>query len=254
MNGNKINYQKLYDRVGGLIGWDFSKLKVKSGGEKWDFYKLVVEKARANSILLDIGTGGGERVLKISSDFLLVIGIDLSKSMINTANNNLQKSQITNIRFLQMDAKKLDFPNGFFDIVSCRHSDFFVAQVARVLVGGGIFLTQQVSEADKLNIKQAFGRGQSFGVKDSVAKETYINHLEEAGFSNIKTLDYDANEWYETPEDLIFLLRNTPIIPDFGKQPEDFEILSRFIDDNKDDKGIFTNSKRYMIIAEKGKG
>lgn len=254
MNSNKVNYQKLYDRAGSLIGWDFSKLKVKSEGEKWDFYKLVVEKAQANSILLDIGTGGGERVLKISSDFLLVVGVDLSESMIKTANSNLQKSHITNVRFFQMDAKNLDFPNGFFNVVSCRHSNFYSDQVAKVLIDEGIFLTQQVSEADKLNIKQAFGRGQSFRVKDGTAKKTYVNHLEEAGFSDIQTFDYDAKEWYETPEDLIFLLRNTPIIPDFGKRPKDFELLSKFIDNNKEDKGILTNSKRYLIIARKEDG
>lgn len=254
MNKNKVNYQKLYDRVGGLIGWDFSKLKVKSEGEKWDFYKLVVEKALSNSILLDIGTGGGERVLKISSNFLLVVGVDLSENMAKTANTNLQKSQKTNIRFFQMDAKNLDFPNGFFDIVSCRHSNFFADQVAKVLGDSGVFLTQQVSEADKLNMKQIFGRGQSYKVKDGTAKETYVSHLEEAGFSDIQTFDYDAKEWYETPEDLIFLLRNTPIIPDFGKQSNDFEKLSKFIGDNRDSNGILTNSKRYMIIAKKGKG
>lgn len=254
MNKNKVNYQKLYDRVGSLIGWDFSKLNVKSEGEKWDFYKIVVEKAQPNSILLDIGTGGGERVLKISADFLLVIGIDLSESMLNTANKNLQKSQVANVRFFQMDAKKFDFPDSFFDIISCRHSTFFANEVARVLVDGGIFLTQQVGEADKLKIKQAFGRGRSFGIEDGTAKKAYINYLEEAGFSDIQTFDYNAKEWYETPEDLIFLLRNTPIIPDFGKHPRDFEILTKFIDDNKEDRGILTNSKRYMIIAEKGKG
>jgi len=251
MKNSKVYYQKLYDRVGSLIGWDFSKLKVKSEGEKWDFYKKVIEKCQQDYLLLDIGTGGGERVLEISSNFLLVVGIDLSESMVNTANSNLQKSQSKNVRFFQMNVKKLDFPNDFFDIVSCRHSNFFADEVSRVLVDEGVFLTQQVSESDKLNIKQAFGRGQSFGIKDGTAKENYVEHLEEAGFSKIQTSDYDAKEWYESPEDLIFLLRNTPIIPDFGKQPSDFETLSQFIDGNRDDKGILTNSKRYMIIAEK---
>lgn len=50
---------------------------------------------------------------------------------------------------------------------------------------------------------------------------------------------------------LFFLLQNTPIISDFGKQTGDFETLSQFIESNRDDKGILTNSKRYMIIAKK---
>lgn len=250
-SNSNINYKKLYDKVGSLIGWDFSNIKVKSEGEKWDFYKKVVGYCRKSDLLLDIGTGGGERVLKIATNVLLLIDIDISKNMIQTAYKNLQKSPKNNVRFLQMDAKDLKFPNAFFNIVSCRHSNFFVDEISRVLVHDGVFLTQQVSEADKLNIKKAFNRGQSFGVKDGSAKEKYVKDLKEAGFSDIQTFDYDAKEWYATPDDLIFLLRNTPIIPNFGENDHDFDILSEFIKDTTEDKGILTNSKRYMIIAKK---
>lgn len=248
---NRINYQELYDRVGSITGWDFSKLKVRSEGEKWDFYEKVIEKSQKNSLLLDIGIGGGERVLKIASNCLLVVGIDLSESMINTANSSLQKSQTKNVRFFQMNAKSIRFPDGFFDAISCRHSPFFAVEVYRLLREGEFFLTQQVSEHDKLNVKQAFGHGQSYGEKDGTAKDNYVEHLEKAGFSDVQTFDYDAKEWYKTPEDLIFLLRNTPIIPNFGKKSEDFETLSEFIKQNTDSNGILTNSKRYMIIAKK---
>jgi len=245
------HYQRLYEQVGDLSGWDFSKLKVKSIGEKWVFYEKVIEKSRQDFLLLDIGTGGGERVLKIGSNFLLVVAIDQSESMINTANSNLRKSPTKNVRFFQMDAKQLRFPDRFFNVVSCRHSNFFPHEVSRVLADSGVFLTQQVSEADKLNIKQAFGRGQSFGVPDGTAKENYVQQLKEAGFSKVQTFDYDTQEWYASPEDLIFLLRHTPIIPDFGEDPRDFEILAKFIEANQEEQGIRTNSKRYMIIAEK---
>lgn len=56
---------------------------------------------------------------------------------------------------------------------------------------------------------------------------------------------------YRTPEDLIFLLKHTPIIPNFGEEAEDFTILQSFIDVNSSEKGIRTNSKRFMIIAVK---
>lgn len=69
--------------------------------------------------------------------------------------------------------------------------------------------------------------------------------------SEIISLNYDAKEYYQTPEDLIFLLKYTPIIPDFGGVPTDFEILRAFIETNQTEKGIYTNSKRYMIVAKK---
>ncbi len=52
-------------------------------------------------------------------------------------------------------------------------------------------------------------------------------------------------------EDLIFLLKHTPIIPNFGEEEEDFNILQKFIKANSSEKGIRTNSKRFMIIAVK---
>ncbi|MED3063711.1 SAM-dependent methyltransferase, partial [Bacillus thuringiensis] len=42
-----------------------------------------------------------------------------------------------------------------------------------------------------------------------------------------------------------------PIIPRFGEQEEDFTILQKFIDTYSFEKGICTNSKRFMIIAVK---
>ncbi|MFW0837505.1 MAG: class I SAM-dependent methyltransferase [Candidatus Komeilibacteria bacterium] len=249
MYSTNIDYKKLYDRVGGLIGWDFSNLQVETEDKKWNFYKEVVAKAKSNFRLLDIGTGGGEAVLKIRNNFTEIIGIDFSVNMIMTAKANLKKSKATNVIFKLMDAKQLEFQDNYFDIVSDRHCEFSAFEIARVLKPGGYFLTQQVSEGDKLNIKQAFGRGQDWGVKEGIAMKKYITKLKTAGFVNIKVYTYNVKEWYKSAEDLIFLLRHTPIIPNFGKKPEDFAVLDRFIADNSSQSGILTNSKRYMLIA-----
>ena len=217
----------------------------------WDLYEEVKSKIDKNHILLDIGTGGGERVLEIAHHALLLIGIDKSLEMINAANINLLKTNFSNVKFLQMSAEKLEFPDRFFDVISCRHCCFDSTEIFRVLGKNGVFLTQNVSESDKLNIKEAFGRGQCFGQKDGKQKEIYLEELKKAGFSEVKSFDYDAKEYYQTPEDLIFLLKHTPIIPDFGYDSMDFNILKTFIEQNKTEKGIYTNSKRYMIIAKK---
>jgi ubiquinone/menaquinone biosynthesis C-methylase UbiE len=102
---------------------------------------------------------------------LLLVGIDHSTEMIQTANANLKASKKSNVRLLQMDAEKIDFPQNFFNIVSNRHCGFNANEVARVLAKDGFFVTQQVSEDDKLNLKQAFGRGQSSGIQDGDVKK-----------------------------------------------------------------------------------
>lgn len=248
---NEIEYKDFYDKVGKSIGWDFSKVKCTSEDLPWDFYNEVTKVCKKSDLLLDIGTGGGEAVLSIADSALLLIGIDLSTGMIETATKNAVKSHIPNVRFLQMDSEQLVFPETFFDVVSSRHSPFNANEIAKVLAPGGIFLTQQVSEHDKLNIKEAFGRGQAFGKKNGTLKDQYIMELKKAGFTDIQTFEGNVSEYYQTPEDLLFLLKHTPIIPNFGHIESDFQVLQQFIKDNQTDKGIKTNSGRFMIIARK---
>lgn len=248
---NQQEYERFYDKVGKNNGWDFSKVKSVSEGVTWDFDEEVIKKCDNKDILLDIGTGGGESLLKISHSLLLLIGIDLSSGMIETAQSNLKKSNISNVKFFQMSSENLQFPSAFFDVISSRHAPFSSKEVFKVLKSDGYFLTQQVSEADKLNIKEAFGRGQAFNQSDGKLKEQYIRELSNAGFSEVKSYEYNAFDYFQTPEDLIFLLKHTPIISNFGQDKRDFELLNKFIEKNKTEKGIMTNSKRFLIIAKK---
>jgi ubiquinone/menaquinone biosynthesis C-methylase UbiE len=248
---NESEYKSFYDKVGKINGWDFSKVRVISEGVKWNFYEEVIKNCKTSGVLLDIGTGGGENVLKIASSFLLLIGIDISSGMFETANSNLKKTNVENVRFLQMSSDDIQFPANFFDVISSHHAPFFSKEIAKVLNADGFFLTQQVNEADKLNIKKAFGRGQAFNEIDGTLKEKYIRELKEAGFSDVQSFEYNAIEYFQRTEDLMFLLKHTPIIPNFGDDKKDFDILNDFIRDNRTDKGIRTNSKRFLIVAKK---
>lgn len=247
---NDLDYKRFYDRVGKANGWDFSKLKVISEGVLWDFNEEVNKKSHQSHILLDLGTGGGENVLAMASLFQFLVGIDLSSDMIETAQNNLKKSNISNVRFSNMSTNEIKFPAGFFDIITCRHAPFNAMEVAKVLKENGYFITQQVGENDKINLIETFNRGQGLGENGSMLTH-YVEELNEAGFSKIEPFEYNAVEYYERPEDLIFLLRHTPIIPDFGEKAGDFEVLNDFMENNRTEKGIRTNSERFLIIAKK---
>ncbi|MCM3742420.1 class I SAM-dependent methyltransferase [Oceanobacillus luteolus] len=247
---NRIEYNMFYEMVGNRNGWDFSSLQVTHEGIEWNFYEEVMKKSRKTDVLLDIGAGGGESLLPIVSSLLFTVGIDISSSMVETAKNNVAEANLANVRFFQMSSNDIQFPDDFFDVISCRHAPFNSSEIARVLRDGGIFLTQQVSEADKLNIKEAFGRGQSYGETDGTLKEKYIRELKEVGFSKVQSFEYNAASYYHRTEDLIFLLKHTPIIPGFGQSQRDFDMVHHFIEDNRTEKGIFTNTKRFILIAE----
>lgn len=247
---NEVEYKAFYDRVGKLNGWDFRSVRCVTEGETWDFYREVSQRCKKSDVLLDIGTGGGENVLSITDAALFLVGIDISSEMVSVAHENLLSSGKSNLRFLKMDAERLEFPEQFFNVISCRQSPFSAQEAARVLTNDGVFLTQQVSENDKLNLTEVFGRGRAI-YDDGTLKKTYIAELRAAGFHEIQAFDYDATEYFHSYEDLIFLLKHTPIIPNFGQMENDFALLNTFIEDNRTNEGIKTNSKRFMIIARK---
>ena len=86
------NEFKYYEKIG---NWDFSQIKSKT--EKltnWDFYEKIKENTNEKSLCLDLGTGGGERVLKNYPDVGMIIATDYSEKMIKTAKENAIKKAI----------------------------------------------------------------------------------------------------------------------------------------------------------------
>lgn len=246
-----MDEREFYERAGNVNGWDFSQIESETEGIAWDFYHEAARRSAAGGFLLDIGSGGGENLMAVTDHFGFVIGIDRSETMVETARTNLRETKQKNVCFLTMAAENLQFPSDFFDIVTSRHCPFNAKEAARVLRPGGIFLTQQVSEADKSELKKTFGRGQAFDVLDGTLKKRHEKELEKAGFIHIENCEYDTAEYYRRPEDLLFLLRHTPIIPGFGEKPEDWEKFSKFVENHQTERGIQTNSKRFLLCAQK---
>jgi len=65
--------------------------------------------------VLDVATGTGSLAIELGKKAYEVVGIDLSDKMLAVAK---KKSKADNITFQHMDASKMDFPDGTFDIVT----------------------------------------------------------------------------------------------------------------------------------------
>ena len=80
MQENELRY---YEKIG---NWDFSQIKCRTeNSTDWDFYEKIKENTNEKSLCLDLGTGGGERVLKEYPEVGMVIATDFSDEMIKTA-------------------------------------------------------------------------------------------------------------------------------------------------------------------------
>ena len=96
--------------------------------------------------LLDVATGAGHTALAMAPFVRDVVGLDLTREMLQEAERLAQERGIANVRFIQGDAMSLPFPAQSFDLVSCRRAPHhfadvprFLAEVVRVLVPGGLF-------------------------------------------------------------------------------------------------------------------
>ena len=243
--------KKFYDKIGKTIGWDFSSLKHKMiDNSGFKYFDEINKEINEKTILLDIGTGGGEKLLKlISSDCLLKIGTDFSKEMVSKAEENL-KTKNQNAVFLKMNSEQIMFPNNFFDIICARHTPFNASEVYRTLKNNGLFFSEQIDEEDCIELKNIFDRGQGYNNKiksiDIMKKEMQSNQFKDICFYEIK-----QEEYYEGEEDLIFLLNHTPIIPEFGKEEKDYERFSEYVSKNKTEKGIYVERRLFGIKARK---
>lgn len=196
-----------YKKPAKLRGWGFSQVRVIEEGPRIDYSKVVKTHLRSNKILLDIGTGGGERLKAFAPKVRVAIGIDIDRKMIKTAAENLGKSNLHNVNLILCDSEKMPIAGAHIDIVTDRHAPFNAKEVSRILKPDRIFITQQVSEGDKRNFKEVFQRGQLYGEKSGTLKKRYLTELREAGIRIIEERTVNTTEYYESIDDMIFSSR-----------------------------------------------
>lgn len=255
MQEKELNF---YEKLG---NWDFSDIKCTT--EKitdWDFYDKIKENTNEKSLCLDIGTGGGEKVLAYYPDVGMIIATEFSNSMLATAKKNAEKYPDKKVKFTWMDNLNMTFPNETFDLISARHTIIDANQIYNCLVPKGVIVIEGIDKEDCIEIKDLFGRGQGYHDKISIADKDY-NDLKEAGFYEIEKVKIIEHEYYQTPEDLLALLQKTPILDDFSEFEEngrwvhsekiEKDLFDEYVRKNITEKGILLKRVLYGIVAKK---
>ena len=109
--------------------------------------------------IIDIACGPGGWALEVAGSYpdIKVVGIDISKSMIEYARALAKAQKLKNVEFLVMNAlKPLDFPTASFDLVNARFLQGFISPHAwpallqeclRVCRPGGIIRLTEIEAA-----------------------------------------------------------------------------------------------------------
>jgi len=244
MNNKELKY---YEEIG---NWNFSRIKYKT--EKitdWDFYEEIKKHTNENSKCLDLGTGGGEKVLKKYPNVGEIIGTDFSEEMLKTAKENAKNYLDRNVQFLVMDNLNMKFQTETFDLVSARHTIINAKQIYNCLLPGGVLVIEGVDKKDCWELKELFGRGQAFNDPINISEKDYED-IKEAGFSKVEKVEVVQNEYYETEDDLMALLLKTPILNE-NKNVIEKELFDEYVRNNKTEKGILLKRVLYGIVAVK---
>ena len=241
--------------------WDFSKFEIETENlTNWDLYDLLKKITNKNSKILDLGTGGGEKVLEYFPDCTEILGTDFSPAMIETAKKNLLKSKRKNITFKVMDNLNMNVPEDYFDVVVARHTVTDPKQIYKCLKKGGYLLIRGVDRDDCWSLKMLFGRGQGYHDSKPISLVDYENVLN-AGFKDVELVPIHQREYYKN--ELLFkeFLKKVPIIDDFSEEFGDSKdyytddldqnILDKYIKENTYNGKIRLIRRYYGIIAKK---
>jgi len=125
-------------------GWDFSYINKRKSEESlpWNYDKIVRNYLNTNSILLDMGTGGGEYLRSLNHPYKNTFATEAYPPNFELCKKTLMPLGI-DVRQVFND-NYLPFENDRFDIIINCHEAFDINEVYRLLKPNGLFITQQV--------------------------------------------------------------------------------------------------------------
>lgn len=250
--------------------WDFSWLTGRLQVERlpWDFEDEVARAARTSPDLLDMGTGGGERLSRLTEQSALTVATEAWPPNVPIAARRLRP---LGIPVVQVDGAPdnvdqevtvsrgntdgaLPFRSGALHLVTNRHESFVAAEVARVLAPGGRFLTQQIAFpwADDfyrlLDLPLPPAQVRPWALSLGVAQ------VEAAGLTVVTSAEGAERRAFHDVGALAWYLRSVPwAIPDFtidGYRPR----LARLHDQIKADGPLVVRLPHFWLAAHKPGG
>lgn len=144
-----------------FAGWDFSYLdgRVRFPQMPWSYEALATALMATAKTVLDVGTGGGERLLAMRAAWpATVVATEDWPPNVALAHERLAPLGVSVVAAQRPSRAPLPFAAASFDLVINRHTGFYAVAVWRVLQPSGRFLTQQVDVVGGRKLQEAMGR------------------------------------------------------------------------------------------------
>ncbi|NHJ47844.1 MAG: class I SAM-dependent methyltransferase [Asgard group archaeon] len=234
-------------------GWDFSYIanRMVMAPLPWSYDSIVIPYIRKAKSLLDMGTGGGEKLASLQPLPIKTYATEGYEPNFPIAKKRLEPLGVKVVKVGSDD--KLDFPDNFFEVIINRHESYSPEEVKRVLHPGGYFITQQVGPTNDVDINRFFGLEISENTIEYLhwGLEFATNQLEEFGFQILmKREDSPIQRCFDIGAIVYYLTAIPWQVPNFSVEKFREKLFALHQKILKD--GYFDiTSERFIIIARK---
>jgi SAM-dependent methyltransferase len=235
-----------------FLGWDFSHLdgRMLEDEPPWSYPARAGELMQRASSVLDMGTGGGERILELLEHWpRKVVATEEYPPNLRLATARLAPFGAQVVRLPLTETGLMPFEDGEFDLVLNRHSGLNVNEVARILAPGGTFLTQQVHGMSANDLMVVFGTQPQW--PDSTPQK-YVPQLQAAGLTVADAREWSGRLSFTDVGAIVYYLKAVPwLVPDFSvdKYTRQLLILQQRLESGQ---GLSFSAGKYLIEAHKG--
>ena len=237
-----------------FTGWDFSHLDGRMLEEQapWSYSTRAAELMHLAASMIDMGTGGGERLLKLLEHWPgKVVATEDYPPNFRLATERLSPHGAKVVDVPLTETGCMPFADGEFELVLNRHSGFNPAEVARILAPGGTFLTQQVHGLwadDLLRVFEAIPKW------PDATLEKYVPLLKAAGLAIADTQEWAGRLAFTDVGAIVYYLKAVPwLVPGFSVETHLQYMLSLQRRLESGDGLVFT-ARKYLIEAKKATG
>jgi SAM-dependent methyltransferase len=234
-----------------FTGWDFSYLEGRMLEEQvpWSYTTRSAELMQQSCTLLDMGTGGGERLLTLQKFWpeKVVVTEDYPP------NFELAKQRLgpLGVKVLAVPLARdglMPFADVEFDLVLNRHSGLNCAEVARVLKPQGVFLTQQVHGLWAEDLIAAFDARPQW---PDATPAYYVPRLEKAGLVIENLREWQGRLGFTDVGAVVYYLKAVPwLVPGFSVETH-VDALFRLESQMEKNGQLTFTARKYLIEARK---
>lgn len=251
MDQNELIESWKHEQAQPFTGWDFSYLNGRMIEDQapWSYSARAADLMKQSSAMVDLGTGGGERLLTLREYWpnKVVVTEDYPPNF-KLAVERLSPFGVTVLNVPLTDNDPMPFADGEFDLVLNRHSGFNSREVARILAAGGTFLTQQIHGRWAEDLLAAFDAQPQW---PDATPEKYLPRLQSARLHLVDVQEWSGRLAFTDVGAIAYYLKAIPwMVPGFSVESH-LKYLLRLQERLDAGEELSFRARKYLIEVRK---